>query len=134
VFEALGAALDRIDREGGIEAHRDRSARAADRVRSGMRELGFEPVMEGAAAAPVLTAVWVPAGGSCADYSAYLRNRHGIRIGGGLEPYEGQMFRVGHMGRAADPEVIDLFLRVTSEYLEEKGLHLTATSPAAARS
>jgi len=134
VLEALGAALDLVDEEGGIEAHRERSARAADRVRSGMRELGFEPVMTGPAAAPVLTAFWVPEGVSYADYSAYLRQRHGIRIGGGLEPYEGQMFRIGHMGRAADPEIIDLFLRVTGEYLEEKGLHLNATSPAAARS
>jgi aspartate aminotransferase-like enzyme len=131
VFEALGAALDRIDRQGGVEAHRARYARAAERVRSGMRELGFEPVMTGAAAAPVLTTFWVPEGLSFADYATYLRERHGIRIGGGLEPYEGQMFRIGHMGRAADADVIDHFLRVTAEYLEEKGLHPTAAGATA---
>lgn len=118
VFEALGAALDRIDREGGIEAHRERSARAAERVRSGMRELGFEPVITGESAAPLLTTFWVPEGFSFPEYAAFLRERHGIRIGGGLEPYHDQMFRVGHMGRAADPEVTDRFLRATAEYLE----------------
>lgn len=118
VFEALGAALDRVDREGGIEAHRARSARAAERVRSGMRELGFEPVIDGGAAAPVLTTFWVPDGFAFPEYAAFLRTRYGIRIGGGLEPYEGKMFRIGHMGRAADPEVTDLFLRATAEYLE----------------
>ncbi|MGH7912540.1 MAG: pyridoxal-phosphate-dependent aminotransferase family protein [Candidatus Dormibacteraceae bacterium] len=129
VFEALGAALDRIDREGGIEAHRELSARAAERVRSGMRELGFEPVMSGAAAAPVLTAFWVPEGLPYADFAAYLRERHGIRIGGGLEPYQGRMFRIGHMGRAAEPEVTDRFLHAVADYLDEKGLR---PNPAAA--
>jgi alanine-glyoxylate transaminase/serine-glyoxylate transaminase/serine-pyruvate transaminase len=134
VFEALGAALDRIDREGGIEAHRARSARAAEHVRSGMRELGFEPVMTGLAAAPLLTSFWIPEDFPYADYAAFLRGRHGIRVGGGLEPYEGQMFRIGHMGRAADPDVIDLFLRATAEFLEEKGLHPGVTSPVTATS
>ncbi|MBO0702358.1 MAG: hypothetical protein J2P38_05460, partial [Candidatus Dormibacteraeota bacterium] len=127
VFEALGAALERIDREGGIEAHRARSARAAERVRSGMRELGFEPVVTGSDAAPVMTAFWIPDGLSFPDYAAFLRRQHGIRIGGGLEPYEGQMFRIGHMGRAADPEVTDLFLRATADYLEETGGHKEQT-------
>lgn len=133
VFDALGAALDRIDREGGIEAHRERSARASERVRSGMRELGFEPVMTGAAAAPVLTAFWVPDGLSFPQYATFLRTRYGIRIGGGLMPYEGKTFRIGHMGRAADPDVTDLFLRATAEYLEEHPLHPAPTKPAAAR-
>lgn len=131
VFEALGASLDRIDREGGVAEHQARSARAAVRVRSGLKELGIEAVLPEAYAAPTVTAFWVPDGMQFADYASWLRSNHGMRIGGGLPPWEGRQFRIGHMGRAADPDVIDAYLRATGEYLETRGLHPAAPASTA---
>ncbi|HKC18927.1 MAG TPA: hypothetical protein VKE27_04785, partial [Candidatus Dormibacteraeota bacterium] len=56
------------------------------------------------------------------DYMSWLLREHRIRIGGGLGPLSGQIFRVGHMGRAAEPEAIDRYLRLTATYVEEKSL------------
>jgi alanine-glyoxylate transaminase / serine-glyoxylate transaminase / serine-pyruvate transaminase len=57
-----------------------------------------------------------------ADYMDWLLREHHIRIGGGLGDLSGKIFRIGHMGRAAEPEAIDRYLRVTADYLEERGL------------
>ena len=56
------------------------------------------------------------------DYMSWLLREHHIRIGGGLGPLSGKIFRVGHMGRAAEPEAIDRYLRLTAQYIEERRL------------
>jgi alanine-glyoxylate transaminase / serine-glyoxylate transaminase / serine-pyruvate transaminase len=56
------------------------------------------------------------------DYLEWLLMNHHIRIGGGLGELRGRIFRVGHMGRAAEPEAIDRYLRATADYIEQAGL------------
>ena len=51
------------------------------------------------------------------DYMGWLDREHGLRLGGGLGEMAGRSFRVGHMGRAAEPDVVDAYLRATAEYL-----------------
>jgi len=116
VFLALAAAVDEV-LERGLEAHQARIARAAGRVREGLGELGFEMVIPAESASPVTTAVWALPGMDVGDYLAWLRLERGLRLGGGLGPLAGRAFRVGHMGRAAEPEVLDRYLRATAEYV-----------------
>ena len=121
VCVALAAAVDEV-LERGLEAHQARFARAAARVREGLGELGFEMVIPEANASPVTTAVWALPDMDVADYMDWLRRERGMRLGGGLGALAGRSFRVGHMGRAAEPEAIDRYLRLTAAYVEEKGL------------
>jgi len=116
VCVALAAALREV-LERGLEAHQARIARAAARVRDGLRELGFEMVIPEAYAAPITTAVWAMPGMDVHDYIEWLAHQRGLRLGGALGDLAGKAFRVGHMGRAAEPGVVDLYLRATSEYL-----------------
>jgi alanine-glyoxylate transaminase / serine-glyoxylate transaminase / serine-pyruvate transaminase len=114
---ALGGLLDE-----GVENRWRRLARARDRVRDGLEEMGFPMLSPLATASPVTTAAYGLPGMDLSDYMSWLLREHHIRIGGGLGPLSGRIFRVGHMGRAAEPEAIDRYLNLTAEYIEEKGL------------
>lgn len=116
VMLALEAALEQVAAV-GLEAHQARMARAAVQVREGLRELGFALMVQDEHASPVTTAVWTLPDMDVRDYIDWLRLERGLRVGGGLERYAGRAFRVGHMGRAADPAVVDAYLRATAEYL-----------------
>jgi alanine-glyoxylate transaminase/serine-glyoxylate transaminase/serine-pyruvate transaminase len=121
VIEAFDVALTGLLEE-GVEHRWDRLARARDRVREGLEEMGFPMLSPIATASPVTTAAYGIPGMDIADYMRWLLREHRIRIGGGLGELSGKIFRVGHMGRAAEPEAIDRYLRATSEYIEGKGL------------
>ena len=121
VIEAFDVALSGLLEE-GVEHRWRRLARARDRVREGLEEMGFSMLSPLATASPVTTAAYGVPGMDVPDYMAWLLRDHQIRIGGGLGPLAGKIFRIGHMGRAAEPEAIDRYLRLTAAYLEEKGL------------
>ena len=121
VIEAFDVALGGLMEE-GVENRWRRLARARDRVREGLEEMGFSMLSPLATASPVTTAAYALPGMDLADYMSWLLLEHHIRIGGGLGRLSGKIFRVGHMGRAAEPEAIDRYLRLTATYVEEKGL------------
>ena len=113
---ALAEAVDGIMAR-GLEAHRARFAQAAARVRDSLRELDFEMLVPDEYASPVTTAVWGRKGMDVDDYLEWMRRECGLRLGGVLGKLAGRVFRVGHMGRAADPDVVDAYLRGTAEYV-----------------
>ena len=121
VIEAFDVALGDLLKE-GVEQRWRRLARARDRVREGLVEMGFAMLSPIATASPVTTAAYGLPGMDVHDYMSWLLGEHHIRIGGGLGPLAGKIFRVGHMGRAAEPEAIDRYLELTAAYVEEKGL------------
>jgi alanine-glyoxylate transaminase/serine-glyoxylate transaminase/serine-pyruvate transaminase len=121
VIEAFDLALTRLLEE-GVEARCRRLAAARDRVRDGLEEMGFEMLAPIATASPVTTAAYGLAGMDVSDYIEWLLRNHRIRIGGGLGELRGRIFRIGHMGRAAEPEAIDRFLRATAAYVEKQPL------------
>ena len=121
VIEAFDLALTRLLKE-GVENRWRRLAAARDRVRDGLEELGFEMLSPARVASPVTTASFGLPGMDVSDYIEWLLKNHHIRIGGGLGELRGRIFRVGHMGRAAEPEAIDRYLRVTADYIEQAGL------------
>jgi alanine-glyoxylate transaminase / serine-glyoxylate transaminase / serine-pyruvate transaminase len=114
---ALDVALSAVLAE-GLPALQARHAAAARRVREGMRELGFELLVDDDAASPVTTAVLARDGMDVAHFQHWLHSRHGLILGGGLGPWRGRIFRVGHMGGALAPDVIDHFLHATADYLD----------------
>jgi len=118
VIEAFDLALTRLLQE-GVEARCRRLATARDTVREGLQEIGFEMLSPLATASPVTTAAYGLEGMDVAGYLDWLLREHRIRIGGGLGELRGRIFRVGHMGRAAEPEAIDRFLRATAAYVEQ---------------
>ena len=121
VVEAFEVALTGLLEE-GVEHRWTRLARARDRVREGLEEMGFGMLSPIAVASPVTTAAYGLPGMDVADYMAWLLREHRIRIGGGLGELSGKIFRIGHMGRAAEPEAIDRYLRATADYVDGRGL------------
>jgi alanine-glyoxylate transaminase/serine-glyoxylate transaminase/serine-pyruvate transaminase len=116
----LGAALDEMS-DRGLESHFARHAAAARRTRDGLRELGFEMLVADEWASPVTTAVWALPGMDVGAYQEWLRDERRLVVGGGLAELASRLFRVGHMGAAAKPAVVDTFLGATADYLAEKG-------------
>lgn len=119
--EAFDLALTRLLEE-GVEHRCRRLAAARDRVRDGLEEMGFEMLAPIATASPVTTASYGLPGMDVTNYMEWLLHNHRIRIGGGLGQLSGRIFRIGHMGRAAEPEAIDRYLRATADYLEQHRL------------
>jgi alanine-glyoxylate transaminase/serine-glyoxylate transaminase/serine-pyruvate transaminase len=115
---ALLKALKDIFENGGMEAHFASIAQAAARVREGMAALGFSLLPEPAYAAPMVSALNVPSGVDASAMLDYLKDEHGLMLSGGLAELRGKIIRIGHMGRAREPEIIDTLLAAVSAYLE----------------
>ena len=113
---ALAAAVEEVMTR-GLTAHQASFAQAAARVRDGLRELDFEMVIPQEHASPLTTAVWGRKGMDVPDYMEWMRRERGLRLGSGLGKLAGRAFRIGHMGRAADPDVVDEYLRGTADYV-----------------
>jgi len=118
VIRAFDGAVERV-LELGLDEHIRRHRAARDTVRDGLREMGFEMLVPDAVASPVTTAVLALPGMDLDGYMRWLLEEHDIRIGGGFGQYAGTVFRIGHMGRAKDPEVIERYLSLTAAYLDE---------------
>ena len=121
VIEAFDVALSGLLAE-GVENRWRRLARARDRVREGLEEMGFPMLAPIDIASPVATAAYGLPGMDVPDYMSWLLREHHIRIGGGLGKLTGRIFRIGHMGRAAEPEAVDRYLKLTAGYIEDRGL------------
>jgi len=118
---ALRASLQRI-LSGGLQDHYAKHVQAAERVRAGLREMGFELFVTGEYACPLITAVKARPEFPVDELAHFLREERGIAIGGGIAELRGQIFRVGHMGRAASDEYVEAFLDGMRDFLQRKGL------------
>jgi alanine-glyoxylate transaminase/serine-glyoxylate transaminase/serine-pyruvate transaminase len=117
----LRASLRRI-LEQGLEANFARYRRASQAVRQGLEKVGFEMFVEGPFASPIVTAVKARSEFEVDELLAYLAGTHAILISGGIGSLSGQIFRVGHMGKAGTrPHLIEFLLAVET-FLRLKGL------------
>jgi aspartate aminotransferase-like enzyme len=57
-----------------------------------------------------------------AELSKWLVAERGMAIGGGLAALSGKIFRVGHLGKAAEREYLVDFLFAIEEFLRFKGI------------
>ncbi len=118
---ALRVGLKRI-LANGIENHYAKHVRAAGRVRAGLHEMGFELFVAGEYACSLITSVEARPEFEVDDLARFLRDEHGILIGGGIAELRGKIFRVGHMGRAASDEYVEAFLVAVKDFLRRAGL------------
>jgi alanine-glyoxylate transaminase/serine-glyoxylate transaminase/serine-pyruvate transaminase len=117
---ALRTSLRRI-LANGIEAYYDRHVQAAHTVRAGLDRLGFELFTPAECTSPLITTVRRPPWMDLADYRLFLLDERHIMIAGGLEALRDEIFRLGHIGRAASEEYSQSFLSATKEYLLRNG-------------
>ena len=104
--------------EEGLSEVLERHQNVGTRIRSGLRDLGFEMLLPEAEGSPVMTTVLGLPGMDIARYSGWLLDERKLKISVGLGKYAGKAFRVGHMGRAARPEAAERFLQATETYLK----------------
>lgn len=115
---ALRTSLRRII-DKGLPAYYAEHREAAGRVRSGLREMGFRLLVEGEHACPLITAVRRQSSFQVEDLIRYLHQVHRIEISGGIGELSGEIFRVGHMGKAASRQYTDAFLTALEDFLQQ---------------
>jgi alanine-glyoxylate transaminase/serine-glyoxylate transaminase/serine-pyruvate transaminase len=118
---AVRASMHKIIKR-GLPAHFARYTHASQVVRSGLTNLGFEMFVPQAYASPVVTGVNARAEFEIAEFSKWLIDQRGVAIGGGLGELAGKIFRVGHLGKAAEREYLVDFLFAVEEFLRYKGM------------
>jgi aspartate aminotransferase-like enzyme len=114
----LRAVLRMLAAEGlaNVFKRHDRLARA---TRSGVEALGL-PLFARATPSPALTAVVAPAGVDSEQIVAAYSKSHNITIAGGQGEMKGKVFRLGHMGYAAEFDTI-VALSALEQILAELG-------------
>lgn len=112
----------------GLEAHFEKYRRASQIVRKGLRSIGYEMFVEDEYASPIVTGVCRRPEFELSEMSEWLVKQHDIAIGGGLGELSGQMFRVGHLGKASTREYLVDFLFAMEEFLRQKGISVSLGS------
>ena len=115
---ATYAGTEKVLREGlanGFARHE----KVAAMCREGVQGMGLElfPKPE-AVSSPTVTAVNIPEGLSWQELDARLR-RQGMVVGGSYGPLAGKIFRLGHMGSQADPDLMEKALAALKEAVKE---------------
>ena len=120
IILALRHSLERILDE-GLEARFARHRKIARLLRQGLRNLGFELLIPEEYSSPTVTTALGRPDFPAEEVIAGLKRR-GILIAGGLEELHGRIFRIGHMGSQATPEMVLPVLFHLEELLGEAGL------------
>lgn len=118
VFMALRKALQLLEAE-GLEARIARYAALARQFRSRMSEIGMPPSPPEDEAATVVSVIKTPEGISSGEVVDYLDER-GLRIAGGIGPEAKILFRVGHVGADATPEVLEEVAEHVADFLASR--------------
>ncbi|MEE0777247.1 MAG: alanine--glyoxylate aminotransferase family protein [Bacillota bacterium] len=106
VFYAVEEALNYFDKV-GIDAVVKNHYRHRDLVRTGLRAMGLELLVEDdAIASPAVTAVKCPEGIDPTALRKLLLDKYNIIIAGGQGKFAGTTFRVGHLGAVQDMDLI----------------------------
>jgi aspartate aminotransferase-like enzyme len=92
-----------------------RHAAVAHQCRTGLAQLGIDlwPKQE-AFCSPTVTAAKIPTGTDWPSLDRALRAR-GMVVGGSYGPLAGKVFRIGHMGTQADPQLVQQGLAILAE-------------------
>lgn len=106
----------------GLDAHFAKYVRASQVVRKGLENLGFEMFVEEKYASPIVTGVKGRPEFEIAEMIKWLAEERGIAIGGAFGAVAGKIFRVGHLGKAAEREYLIDFLFAVEEFLRYKGI------------
>jgi aspartate aminotransferase-like enzyme len=120
---ALSEALDIIIEE-GFEPRFKRHILNAAAFREGIRAMGLKVLAEEAVASPTVTCVLLPEGISAPEVIVALREKHHIRVGGGIADLKERAIRLGHMGLTSSPQYIIPALNAIEKTLLSMGCRL----------
>jgi len=124
VIYGLQASLERIAAE-GLEGRWERHRRMAGLLRRGLEGLGFRSFVPEEHSSPTVTAAQGRPDFPAERVVQELRQQ-GILISGGIGPLRGRIFRIGHMGPQASPEMLLPVLFTLEEALHAAGLPVEA--------
>ncbi len=117
----LNAVLRIIERMGGKEAWLKMYSDRAEKIRSGVVEIGLELFARVGYRSPTITVVKAPEGVRGIDVYNAMRKR-GFEIAKGYGPVKEYTFRIGHMGYITDEDIEELLrnLKIVIEDLKGK--------------
>jgi pyridoxamine--pyruvate transaminase len=117
LHEALEQAL-----EEGMENMWARHDKAARVCRAGVRGMGLEiwPASDDICT-PCVTAIKTPEGIDDAVLRRHMYDHYGVLISGGFKDLMGKLFRIGHMGKTADPMYVIVALSALEKTLKDLG-------------
>ncbi|KAM6258397.1 alanine--glyoxylate aminotransferase isoform 2-T3 [Porphyrio hochstetteri] len=102
----------------GLESSWERHRANCTRLCQGLQDLGLELfVKEERVRLPTITTVSVPEGYDWREITAFLMDKHGIEIAGGLGPSVGKVLRIGLMGCNSSSSNVDRVLRALRDAL-----------------
>jgi pyridoxamine--pyruvate transaminase len=108
--------------EEGVERMTERHAAIARACRRGVEAMGLKLwAAREEIAGPVVTGVTMPDGIEDKALRGHLRDRYGIMISGGYGDLSGKLFRLGHMGMAAQPAFLCAQLAMLERTLADLG-------------
>ena len=128
---ALREAL-RLVAEEGIEERWDRHRRVAGALKAGVEAMGLEMNAPDDYWLPSLNAIRVPEGADDGAVIARLLDEYDLEIAGGLGDLDGEIFRVGCMGRSARPKNVAYLLPAFGEALAAEGADVDVAAGLAA--
>ncbi len=118
---ALESVLSQVLEE-GLEHFAARHAGIARACRAGVKALGLELwAAREEIAGVAVTGVKLPPGIQDKQLRHHMRERYGVMISGGYGELAGQLFRLGHMGKAAHPTYLAAQLAILERSLADLG-------------
>ncbi len=118
---ALESVLSQVLEE-GVARYAARHAAIGRACRAGIKALGLSLwAAHEEIAGNAVTAVKIPEGLSDKQLRGHMRERYGVMISGGYGELAGQLFRLGHMGKAAHPTYLAAQLAILERTLADLG-------------
>lgn len=115
---ALNASLKSLINE-GLENRIARYENLAARLREGLPSIGFPLYIPENLMAPTLTPAYGPNGIATGKIVAYLFEKYGIRIAGGLGLLKDKIVRIGHMSPRITVNDIHFVIDALAEYVKK---------------
>lgn len=107
IIVALGAALDNVDRVGGVDALVENAATLAAMTRAAAKAMGL-PLLSETAHGDALTALKPPPGLDASAIVKRLKSEFRSTVAGGQGKLKGQIFRVAHLGYYDATDILGL--------------------------
>ncbi len=112
----------------GLETHYAKYLSASQTVRKGLTNIGFEMFIPDEWAAPIVTGVKRRSEFEVSELLNWLVSERNMAVGGGLGALSGKIFRIGHLGKAAQRDYLIDFLFSVEEFLRYKGIRVAEGS------
>ncbi len=115
---ALNAALEELVKE-GLENRILRYKETAGSFRRAVKELGFQLFVDEPQSSSCISSICRLPKMDVPSLITFLLEEKNIQIAGGLGQTKGEIFRVGHMGKASSRDYVDGLLEAIKEYLHK---------------